>query len=204
MFLEEKIRQTELEKVAAVKEQDYSLALKLHGTELDYRRQLDEVGEAEATKLHTNRTVGITEVRQIINEMTGIPIKGLTSKIDMNTLSKKLKEKIYGQDEAIDALVRAVMRSESGINNPDRPKGVFLFIGESGVGKTELAKALSDELFRDRKALIRYDMSEFSEKNSVTSIIGSPPGYVGYEEGGALTEKIRRQPYSVVLFDEIE
>ena len=98
----------------------------------------------------------------------------------------------------------AVSRSEAGINNPDRPKGVFLFIGASGVGKTELAKALAQELFHDKKSLIRYDMSEFSEKNSVTMLIGSPPGYVGYEEGGALTEKIRRHPYSVILFDEIE
>ena len=202
-LLEEKIRQIEFEKIAAVKEQDYSLALKLHNNELDFRRKLEAVSDRNVTPPPVG-TVGICEVRQIINEMTGIPIKGLDSKININTLTDGLKGKIYGQDEAVEALVRAVLRSESGINNPDRPKGVFLFIGESGVGKTELAKALSEELFQDRKSLIRYDMSEFSEKNSVTSIIGSPPGYVGYEEGGSLTEKIRRHPYSVVLFDEIE
>ena len=105
---------------------------------------------------------------------------------------------------AIEGICKAVARSRAGLNDPDRPKGVFLFTGPSGVGKTEITKILSEELFGDKKALIRFDMSEFYEKNSVTMLIGSPPGYVGYEEGGSLTEKIRRHPYSVVLFDEIE
>ncbi len=149
-------------------------------------------------------TVTIKDVEEIINEMTGIPLSGLTLHPDASKISSNLKEKIFGQNEAINALSLAVMRSESGMNNPDRPKGIFLFVGGSGVGKTELAKLLSEEIFYDHKSLIRYDMSEFSEKNSVTMLIGSPPGYIGYEEGGALTEKIRRHPYSVVLFDEIE
>ncbi len=150
------------------------------------------------------KTVDEDDVVEIITEITGIPISGLTKRIDSEILSENLKSKIYGQDDAVDSLVQAVVRSEAGINDPERPKGVFLFVGASGVGKTELAKALSEELFQDKKSLIRYDMSEFSEKNSVTILIGSPPGYVGYEEGGSLTEKIRRHPYSVILFDEIE
>ncbi|MBE6644980.1 MAG: ATP-dependent Clp protease ATP-binding subunit [Ruminococcaceae bacterium] len=202
-IIEEKIRQTEEMKTLAVKKQDYSLALKLREEELEYRKILEDIPVQEyKTKA---KTVTSNDIEEIINEITGIPISGLASSgPDSKTLSAKLKEKIFGQDEAIDSLVASVMRSETGINNPDKPKGIFLFIGTSGVGKTELAKALSEELFKDKKSLIRFDMSEFSEKNSVTMLIGSPPGYVGYEEGGALTEKIRKHPYSVVLFDEIE
>ena len=111
---------------------------------------------------------------------------------------------MIGQSNAVNALTNAVMRSELGINNPERPKGVFLFVGPSGVGKSELARVLANELFFRKDALITFDMSEYSEKNSVNKLIGSPPGYVGYEEGGTLTEKIRRRPYSVILFDEIE
>ena len=143
-------------------------------------------------------------VKEIINEMTGIPISGIGNALDRQKLFDELSAKIQGQDSAVSALVDAVMRSELGINSPERPKGVFLFFGASGVGKSELAKALSEALFFDKNALIRFDMSEFSEKNSVNKFIGSPPGFVGYEEGGALTEKVRRRPYSVLLFDEIE
>ena len=200
---EEKIRQTQSDKDSAIKNQDYSLALKLRDIELDYRFQLEKMSDVFVVEQEV-QIITEQDIKEIINEITGIPISGLSVGIDTSTLSSNLKEKIYGQDKAIDSLVMAVSRSEAGINNPDRPKGVFLFIGASGVGKTELAKALAQELFHDKKSLIRYDMSEFSEKNSVTMLIGSPPGYVGYEEGGALTEKIRRHPYSVILFDEIE
>ena len=200
---EEKIRQTQSDKDSAIKNQDYSLALKLRDIELDYRFQLEKMSDVFVVEQEV-QIITEQDIKEIINEITGIPISGLSVGIDTSALSSNLKEKIYGQDKAIDSLVMAVSRSEAGINNPDRPKGVFLFIGASGVGKTELAKALAQELFHDKKSLIRYDMSEFSEKNSVTMLIGSPPGYVGYEEGGALTEKIRRHPYSVILFDEIE
>lgn len=202
--LEENIRQIEDEKTYAVKNQDYSLALKLREKEIDYKRELEKMSDAFNEKNKRCDTVEARDIEEIINEMTGIPLSGITRSLDTQILSERLKSRIYGQDEAINSLVMAVMRSETGINNPERPKGVFLFIGPSGVGKTELAKALSEEIFFDKKSLIRYDMSEFSEKNSVTMLIGSPPGYVGYEEGGALTEKIRRHPYSIVLFDEIE
>ena len=148
--------------------------------------------------------VDSSDIIEIVKEMTGIEISGSKLGYDPRELERRLKDMIYGQDEAIESICKAVARSHAGINDPDKPKGVFLFTGPSGVGKTEISKLISEELFHDKKALIRYDMSEFSEKNSVTMLIGSPPGYVGYEEGGSLTEKIRRHPYSVVLFDEIE
>lgn len=144
------------------------------------------------------------EVKEIVNEMTGIPIYGLGSTVKADDLKIKLNKRVLGQENAINSLVSAVMRSELGINTPERPKAVFLFLGASGVGKTELAKALAEELFFNKNAFFTFDMSEYSEKNSTNKFIGSPPGYVGYEEGGALTEKIRRHPYSVILFDEIE
>ena len=197
----EKMKQIEDEKINAVKNENYTLAMKLRDMELEfdeelYRQSLDNNKESNV--------VLARDIEEIINEMTGIPIAGMYDSLNKDKLVYKFKQKIFGQDAAVEALASAVMRSETGITNPDRPKGVFLFLGSSGVGKTELAKIMSEELFFTKKALIRYDMSEFSEKNSVTMLIGSPPGYVGYEEGGALTEKIRRQPYSVLLFDEIE
>ncbi len=202
--IEDKIKQIEERKTNAVKNQDYSLALKLREEEISCKAELERMSGILVEEKMRYNTVKSRDIEEIINEITGIPLSGLTSRLDGEVLSDKLKSRIYGQDEAINSLIMAVMRNETGINNPERPRGVFLFIGPSGVGKTELAKALSEELFFDKKSLIRYDMSEFSEKNSVTMLIGSPPGYVGYEEGGALTEKIRRHPYSVVLFDEIE
>ncbi len=204
MKIEENIKQTELEKENAVKEQNYSLALDLRETEIDLRLQLNKILAENTIKSKSEKQVLPQHIKEIINEMTGIPISGLSTTLEKNALLMGLKSKIYGQDEAIEALTNAVIRSEAGINNPERPKGVFLFVGSSGIGKTELAKALSAELFYDKASFIRYDMSEFSEKNSVTMLIGSPPGYVGYEEGGALTEKIKRHPYSVILFDEVE
>ena len=197
-----KMRQIEEEKINAIKNQDYSLALKLRDIEMEFDLDSDNIPLDETEK--SSDTVTVRDIEEIINEMTGIPIAGMSLHLCEDVLINKFKQKIFGQDEAIEALAMAVMRSETGITNPDKPKGVFLFLGASGVGKTELAKILSEELFFDKKALIRYDMSEFSEKNSVTMLIGSPPGYVGYEEGGSLTEKIRRHPYSVILFDEIE
>ena len=190
------------EKDYAIKNQDYSRALKLRELELAYR---EEIGDLEIEKEKSDiPTVSAKDVEEIINEITGIPISGLNSKLNFKTVKENLCSAVFGQEKAIDTLINAIIRSESGINNPDRPKGVFLFIGKSGVGKTELAKIMAKELFSDKNSIIKYDMSEFSEQNSVTKLIGSPPGYVGFEDGGYLTEKIRKSPYCVILFDEIE
>lgn len=151
-----------------------------------------------------HRCVDERAIKEIINEMTGIPISGLGKTRNAEELKTALKKRILGQEHAIDILASAVMRSELGINSPDKPKGVFLFLGSSGIGKTELARSLAEELFFSKNSFFCFDMSEFSEKISVSKLIGSPPGYVGYTEGGTLTEKIRRHPYSVILFDEIE
>jgi len=162
------------------------------------------VAEKERDGSSSLPVVDASCVLEIVREMTGIDIPGNGYAFDARTLEGRLKKMIYGQDEAIESICKAVYRSSAGLNDPERPKGVFLFVGPSGVGKTEISKQICEELFGDKNALIRYDMSEFSEKNSVTSLIGSPPGYVGYQDGGSLTERVRRHPYSVILFDEIE
>ncbi len=142
-------------------------------------------------------------IKEIVTEITGIPVGSLSLGDDTN-LEDMLNDSVLGQKEAVHSLAKAIRRHKAGLSDPKRPVGVFLFLGESGVGKTELAKALTRSLFASEKSIIRYDMSEFIEKHAISKLIGAPPGYVGYEEGGTLTEKIRRRPYSVVLFDEIE
>jgi ATP-dependent Clp protease ATP-binding subunit ClpC len=202
---DDNIEQTKNVDTFNINEEYYDLALKLYENEENDISIINNFpSKSEEVKNRYSKLVTRRDVELIINEMTGIPLSGITTRLNTERLRENLKSKVFGQDEAINLLVQAVMRSEAGINNPERPKGVFLFLGGSGVGKTELATALAEELFFSKKSLIRYDMSEFSEKNSVTMLIGSPPGYVGYEEGGALTEKVRRHPYSLLLFDEIE
>ena len=146
------------------------------------------------------------EIAEVVAKWTGIPIskmmEGETEKLVK--MEAKLKERVVGQDEAVSAVANAIRRSRSGLADPNRPLGSFLFVGPTGVGKTELAKTLASYLFDDEKMLIRIDMSEYMEKHSVARLIGAPPGYVGYDEGGQLTEAVRRRPYSVVLFDEVE
>lgn len=165
-----------------------------------------DIGALEKVKASSDDRPVVTdkEIKIIVNEMTGIPVSGIGNDIDLTLIEKRLGEHIFGQDEAIRHLSAAVRRGTIGINDPNRPKGIFLFLGESGVGKTALAKSFSKEMFLKENALIRLDMSEFGEASSTAKLIGSPPGYVGYEEGGKLTEKVRRNPYSVVLLDEIE
>ena len=151
-------------------------------------------------------TVETQDVAQVVSMWTGVPVTGLDAdeSLRLLTLEKQLRERIIGQDEAVSAVARAIRRGRVGLKDPGRPVGSFLFLGPTGVGKTELCRALAATVYGDEGAIIRLDMSEYMEKHSVSRLIGSPPGYVGYEEGGQLTEKVRRKPYSVVLFDEIE
>ncbi len=158
------------------------------------------------SKLRDIKTVKAQDIAQVVSMWTGIPVTGLSGdeKSKLVNLEQRLKKRIIGQDEAVSAVSRAIRRSRVGLRDPERPVGSFLFLGPTGVGKTELCRALAETVYGDEKAMIRLDMSEYMEKHSVSRLIGSPPGYVGYEEGGQLTEKIRRHPWSVVLFDEIE
>ena len=150
--------------------------------------------------------VGEEEVAQIVSAWTGIPVARMTEDeaTRLVKLEQILHDRVIGQDEAVRAVARAVRRARAGLKDPNRPIGSFIFLGPTGVGKTELCKALGEALFGDEDSLIRIDMSEYMEKYSVSRMIGSPPGYVGYEEGGQLTEKVRRKPYAVILFDEVE
>ncbi len=199
--LEEKLRQTEIQKEDAIKNQDFSLALSLRDLEVMYKEQLQKACTHPAAD--DACVVDGSDIRCIVSEMTGIYISGAED-TPVADLRERLSTHVLGQEAAVAAVSGAILRSHAGLTDPRRPLGVFLFLGESGVGKTALAKALATELFGSEKFLIRYDMSEFSEAHAVSKLIGSPPGYVGYEEGGGLVEKIRRHPYSVVLFDEIE
>ena len=198
--LQQKIRQIENDKQEAVKSSDFDLAISLKELETVYSSELDR--KREIAKAHATVTSG--DIEAIISETVGVPLSDLSNIKDPIRLANKLKASVFGQDAAINALVEAVSRGYAGISNDKRPLGVFLFAGESGTGKTELAKQLANELFYSNGSFIRLDMSEYSEPNAVAKLIGAPPGYVGYEKGGALTEKVRRHPYSVVLFDEIE
>jgi ATP-dependent Clp protease ATP-binding subunit ClpB len=150
--------------------------------------------------------VGAEEIAEVVSRATGIPVAKMMQgeKDKLLQMETKLHERVVGQDEAIAAVANAIRRSRSGLSDPNRPTGSFLFLGPTGVGKTELCKALAGFLFDSEEHLIRIDMSEFMEKHSVARLIGAPPGYVGYEEGGYLTEAVRRKPYSVLLLDEVE
>ncbi|MDR0336612.1 MAG: AAA family ATPase [Planctomycetaceae bacterium] len=152
------------------------------------------------------QVVGPDEIAEVVSSWTGIPMSRMmeTERAKLLVLEERLHRRLVGQDEAVDAVSNAVRRSRSGLQDPNRPIGSFLFLGPTGVGKTELCKALAEAMFDDENAMIRIDMSEFMEKHSVSRLIGAPPGYVGYDEGGMLTEAVRRRPYSVVLFDEME
>ena len=172
-----------------------------------FRSQLDAAKKAweEETK---NNCVLVTEdnVAEVVSMMTGVPVQRVNQNESQKLvkMSEQLKGKVIGQDEAVQKVVKAIQRNRAGLKDPNKPIGSFIFLGPTGVGKTQLAKILARFLFDNDDALIRIDMSEYMEKFAVTRLIGAPPGYVGYEEGGQLTEKVRRRPYSVVLLDEIE
>ncbi|MFH0912268.1 MAG: ATP-dependent Clp protease ATP-binding subunit [Patescibacteria group bacterium] len=195
------------EKEAAVEAQDYEKAAKLRAQELRLQKRIEA---AQKESANGNKTtwprVTPKEIAQVVSLWTNIPVGELAGE-EVQTLSnleEALKNKIIGQGEAVKAVAAAIRRSRVQIGNPDRPMGSFMFLGPTGVGKTELAKALAEEIFKDKSALVRIDMSEFMEKHNVARLIGAPAGYVGYEEGGRLTEAIRRKPYAVVLLDEVE
>ena len=205
--LQEEIEKVENEKEEAVRIQKFEKAASLR----DKQKELKEKYEKEQKKWQNKNDKTITNiteenVAEVISSWTGIPAKKITEDENarLKNLEKTLHKRVIGQDEAVEAVAKAIRRGRVGLKDPKRPIGSFLFLGPTGVGKTELSKALAESLFGDENAMIRIDMSEYMEPHSVSKLIGSPPGYVGFDEGGQLTEKIRRKPYSVILFDEIE
>jgi ATP-dependent Clp protease ATP-binding subunit ClpB len=174
--------------------------------ELERLQESGDSGAAKGRKRLLRQEVGPDEIAEVVSAWTGIPVSRMLEgeRSKLLVLEERLHQRVVGQDEAVNAVANAVRRSRSGLQDPNRPIGSFLFCGPTGVGKTELCKALAETLFDSENAMIRIDMSEFMEKHTVSRLIGAPPGYVGYEEGGRLTEAVRRRPYSVVLLDEIE
>ncbi|WP_426242410.1 ATP-dependent chaperone ClpB [Psychrobacter sp. TWP2-1-2] len=174
-------------------------------TESDLAEQKEQTGEGSGVKLLRNKVTD-NEIAEVVAAATGIPVSKMMQgeRDKMIAMEEKLHERVIGQDEAVEAVANAVRRSRAGLSDPNRPSGSFLFLGPTGVGKTELTKSLANFLFDSEDAIVRIDMSEYMEKHSVSRLVGAPPGYVGYEEGGALTEAVRRKPYSVILFDEVE
>lgn len=205
--LQEKIDKTKNEKEEAVLNQKFEKAAELRDTEKALRDKFEKEQNKWKNK-NTKSIVTITEenIAEVIANWTGIPAKKITEDENekLKNLEKELHKRVIGQNEAVEAVSKAIRRGRVGLKDPKRPIGSFLFLGPTGVGKTELSKALAEVLFGDENAMIRLDMSEFMEPHSVSKLIGAPPGYVGFDDGGQLTEKIRRKPYSVVLFDEIE
>ena len=205
--LEEKIAALHREKSEAVTAQDFEKAAQLRDIEKNYQEQVEIERDNWRKQMAQNRgSVTADDVAKVVAGWTGIPVTRLTEDESMRLLKleEKLHQRVVGQDEAVNAVAKAIRRSRVGLKDPKRPIGSFLFLGPTGVGKTELCKTLAEAMFGDENAMVRIDMSEYMEKHTVSRLIGSPPGYVGHEEGGQLTEKVRRKPYSVVLFDEIE
>ena len=206
--LEEKKRGLQIEKEKAIESEKYDEALIIKEEESKVERFIDEIISAQEKESESiiKDSVGSDDVAEIVTQMTGIPVKKMISqeRKKLQNLEKKLEKHIIGQHEAIEAISKSIRRSRTGISDTRRPLGVFLFMGPTGVGKTELAKILTNVMYEKKDALIKVDMSEFMEKHNVSRLVGAPAGYVGYEEGGKLTEQVRNHPYSVILFDEIE
>ncbi len=205
--IEEKVNSYEKEKEEAIRVQDFEKAAKLRDKEREMKQKLEKEKEKWESKNKSSVTKLTKEdIAEVIASWTGIPAKRITEDENekLKHLEDNLHKRVIGQNEAVTAISKAIRRSRVGLKDPNRPIGSFLFLGPTGVGKTELSKALAEVLFGNENAMIRVDMSEFMEPHSVSKLIGAPPGYVGYDEGGQLTEKIRRKPYSVILFDEVE
>ena len=205
--LEKEIETVKNEKKEAINSQDFEKAAVLRDKEKELNESISKMREDwKNTSAQSAGEIGEDEIAEVISAWTKIPVKKLAREESerLKNLEEVLHERVIGQNEAVTAVSRAIRRGRVGLKDPKRPIGSFIFLGPTGVGKTELSKALSEALFGDEDALIRIDMSEYMEKHSVSKMVGSPPGYVGFEEGGQLTEKVRRKPYSVILFDEIE
>ena len=207
--LEEKLKRLTLQKDKAAKGENYSQAQKLVDEMNEIQEQIKKLNsEWNGEKQTTAPNIGSNEIADIVSSWTGVPVVKLTEQESEKLLhlEENLHERIIGQDEAVSAVSKAIRRARAGLNEPNKPIGSFIFVGPTGVGKTDLAKALAEVMFGDERLMIRMDMSEFMEKHSVSKLIGAPPGYIGYDDnnGGQLTERVRRKPYSVVLFDEVE
>ena len=205
--LEEKLEEAEKEKEEAIKTEEFEKASEIKKQQTEIKKQLDEAKKTwEQNNKQNEQTITREDIADVISKWTGIPVKSLEEEESQKLLhmEEELHKRVIGQEEAVSSIAKAVRRGRVGLKDPNRPIGSFLFLGPTGVGKTELSKALAEVLFGDETAMIRIDMSEYMEKHSVSRMIGSPPGYVGYEEGGQLSEKVRQNPYSVILFDEIE
>lgn len=205
--LEKELEKIQQEKQAAVSEQDFETAAKLRDAERKTKEELEQMKEQwNKEKGADTNTVTEEDIAAVVSSWTGIPVSRLAEEETerLLRLEEILHERVIGQKEAVTAVSKAVRRARAGLKDPKRPVGSFIFLGPTGVGKTELARALAEALFGDEDAMIRLDMSEYMERHTVSKLIGAPPGYIGYDEAGQLTEKVRRNPYSVVLFDEVE
>lgn len=205
--LDDQLRHTRAEKDAAIASQDFEHAAQLRDEETKLKEMRDQAQKDwEENAQKTVQQIGVEEIADVVSMSTGVPVSNLTEAETEKLLRMEsvLHERVIGQNEAVTALSKAIRRSRSGLKDPRRPAGSFIFLGPSGVGKTELSKALAEFLFNSEEALVSFDMSEYMEKHSVSRLVGSPPGYVGFDEGGQLTKAVRQRPYSVVLFDEIE
>lgn len=205
--LEEQVEKLGKEKEEAIRCQEFEKAARIRDQEQNIKSELEKMKNDWYQKHHIKTdTVTDEEIAEIVSSWTGIPVKRLAEEESERLMKMEdvLHMRVIGQDEAVKAVSKAIRRGRVGLKDPKRPVGSFIFLGPTGVGKTELSKALAESMFGDENAMIRIDMSEYMEKHTVSRLIGSPPGYVGYEEGGQLTEKVRRKPYSVILFDEIE
>jgi len=202
--LEDEIKKVTVEKQVAINSQDFERAASFRDREAELTQKLQQ--KRMENKNRIERKLTADDIAEVVSQSTGIPVNKLSEdeNLRLKNLEQKLHERVIGQHEAVSAVARAIRRSRVGLKDETRPIGSFIFLGPTGVGKTELCKSLAEALFSDEQAIIKLDMSEYMEKQSVSKLIGSPPGYVGFEEAGQLTEKIRRNPYSVVLFDEIE